>query len=355
MNQRFHSLLVVVIVFAAAASLSSTRAAAQGFDRVRVGTTVEVGNIKGMDELKVKLSKGVLEKEIQVNEITDIAFAREPVDLPIARNNAASGGYQNALKALARIDLQDVRRDEIKQDIEFYKVFCKSKLAITGEGDLREVGLELLNFVRENKQNFHYYQAVETLGDLLVAMGRFDKAQEQYAILAAAPWDDFKLRANVLEGRALVAQNKHSDAIQRFDDALAMEADTPSAKELHLAATLGKATSLAETGQVDQAIKMVYDVIATAEPEAADLHARAYNALGHCYLKGTQQKDALLAFLHVDVLYSGYPAAHAEALYYLAPLWEAIGQGERARKARELLAERYPNSRWTTLLAKEKG
>ena len=45
-------------------------------------------------------------------------------------------------------------------------------------------------------------------------------------------------------------------------------------------------------------------------------------------------------FLHVDVLYSTVPDAHAEALAHLVPLWKAVGQEERSREvARAAAAE----------------
>jgi TolA-binding protein len=103
---------------------------------------------------------------------------------------------------------------------------------------------------------------------------------------------------------------------------------------------------LAETGSVKEGIDMLQDVIAKADPEEAELHALAYNALGHCYLKSDQTKDALLAFLHVDVIYNSSPEAHAEALFHLDRLWKAVGKEDRARQSRDLLKQRYPNSRW---------
>jgi hypothetical protein len=53
-----------------------------------------------------------------------------------------------------------------------------------------------------------------------------------------------------------------------------------------------------------------------------------------------------LAYLHVDVLYSSVPDAHAEALSNLIPLWQAVGQEERAREARKTLEQRYAGSKW---------
>jgi TolA-binding protein len=109
---------------------------------------------------------------------------------------------------------------------------------------------------------------------------------------------------------------------------------------------MGKAVSLAETGGVDEAVGIIEKVIHDADPQEKELHARAYNSLGACYEKAGKTKEALLAFLHVDVLYNTVPEAHAEALSHLATLWKAIGQDERARESRQTLSERYGGSRW---------
>ena len=103
----------------------------------------------------------------------------------------------------------------------------------------------------------------------------------------------------------------------------------------------------------DGAIKLVEQVIADAAPEEAELHARAYNALGACYQKKPDAaKDALLAYLHVDVLYNTLPEEHAEALFHLANLWDKVGNAEEARRARANLTERYPGSVWAGQAAK---
>ncbi|MEO1983980.1 MAG: tetratricopeptide repeat protein, partial [Fuerstiella sp.] len=64
-----------------------------------------------------------------------------------------------------------------------------------------------------------------------------------------------------------------------------------------------------------------------------------------------QEKAALMAYLHVDVLYPGEPAQHAEALLRLSQLWGPGGHKDRAADASTRLTERYPNSQW----AKQSG
>jgi tetratricopeptide (TPR) repeat protein len=154
------------------------------------------------------------------------------------------------------------------------------------------------------------------------------------------------MRSAVAVGRTLQAQGKHAEAIAQFDSALTISGNGVDAENQKLSATLAKAVSQAETGNLEQAVQSIEEIIQKTDPEQKELHARAYNALGNCYLKADKTKDALLAFLHVDVLYNTVPEAHAEALSHMVSLWEAIGQQERARESRALLQERYAGSAW---------
>lgn len=87
-------------------------------------------------------------------------------------------------------------------------------------------------------------------------------------------------------------------------------------------------------------------MILDTDPEQKELQARAYNNLGNSYEQAGRTKDALLAYLHVDVLYSTVPDAHAEALSHLATLWDSVGQSNRAREAKQMLTDKYGGSRW---------
>ena len=109
-------------------------------------------------------------------------------------------------------------------------------------------------------------------------------------------------------------------------------------------AKLGKAGVLAASKKSTEAIKLVQDVLETADPEDAPLVARAYNVLGTAHRQAGRTQEALLAFLHVDLLYPSVADAHAEALANLAELWQQIHKMDRARRA---LEDDYPDSPWT--------
>ncbi|MEX0641522.1 MAG: tetratricopeptide repeat protein [Pirellulales bacterium] len=307
----------------------------------------EAGEVTNMTPLAVTISKGLGgSRTVAVNEIKSVQFADEPTELSQARLNVANGAYANAVTALSKIDAKDLKRDFIKQDFEFYQAICAARLALGGSGEITDAGRQLNTFVRTYPNNFHYLAACEAMGDLLMAADKYEFAERQYAELDKTPWPDHKMRASVAIGRSLQAQGKHDDAIEQFDAALAMATDAPDAQNQKLSATLGKAISLAQTGSVEQAVGTIEKVIQDADPEEKELHARAYNALGSCYEKGGQKKDALLAFLHVDIVYASVPNAHAEALAHLATLWQAVGQEQRAREARQTLKDRYGSSKW---------
>ena len=154
------------------------------------------------------------------------------------------------------------------------------------------------------------------------------------------------MRAGVAAGRALLSQGKPREAAAAFDKVLATEAEGDSAQAQRTAATLGKASALVALKKPDEAIAIVEEIIQKGDPEDAPLMARAYNVLGTAQRQAGRIKEALLAFLHVDILYSSVPDAHAEALANLAELWEQVHKTDRANRARQTLEEQYKDSPW---------
>jgi tetratricopeptide (TPR) repeat protein len=323
-------------------------AAAQNVsDRIRTSRGLEVGEVTQVTREEVTLNKRPSGSvRVAVNEIRSISFDGEPGELAQARVKAANGGFAEAAEALAKIDARTLRRDLVKQEVEYYQAHCAAMLALGGRGPINEAGTLLNNFVRAYPQNLHYWQAVELMGDLLAADGKFEIAQRQYNEFAKAPWPEYKMRAGVAIGRGWQAQGQHANAIKQFDIVLETAGNGSDAQNQKLAATLGKAISMAETGELNAAVGMIEQVIQNADPEQKELHARAYLALGSCYQRAGQTKDALLAYLHVDVLYNSVPEAHAEALAHLVTLFRAIGQEAQARESKQVLEQRYRGSRW---------
>jgi tetratricopeptide (TPR) repeat protein len=328
-------------------AISAAGNVGRAVDSIKTAKSTLPGQVVGMSPVQVELEQGAsgVTKEIPVNEIQTIFFDNDPVELRTAKTHVLGGRYVEALAALERIK-EEPSRPEIRQDIEFYKALCCAKLALGGSGKIADAGRMMKTFADANSKSYHYFEASEIVGDLLVAVRQYGEAAAYYVRLEKAPWTDYKMRAGVAAGRALLAQGKTDEAQKAFDRVIATEAEGDLAQSQRTLAKLGKADALVVSKKTDEAIKSVEEILNTADAEDVPLMARAYNILGTAYRQAGRTKEALLAFLHVDVLYASVPDSHAEALANLADLWEQCRKTERANAARKTLEEHYKDSPW---------
>jgi tetratricopeptide (TPR) repeat protein len=201
-------------------------------------------------------------------------------------------------------------------------------------------------FMARRNKSYHIPQAIELLGDLLSAAGQYPNARNEYAKLAKAKTPYFEQRSALLVGKTWQAEGDHAKALPEFEKVLASTEQGPAFDAMKLDATLGRAISQAATGKVDQAAAAIGEIIGKAKPEDGKLLARAYNALGDCYLRSGDKRAALFSYLHVDLLYNQEPDAHAKALHELIPLWKTVGRDTRSQQAAQELQQKYPTSRW---------
>lgn len=304
------------------------------------------GKLVEMSPTELVIEVGSTQKKFPVNEVELVQFDDEPNELTQARNALNAGKYEAAAALLDKVSPAKTERAEIAQDVEFYRALVAARLALAGNGSKTDAGKRLFAFEKANRQSFHYFETCELLGDLLVALGKNAEAEAFYDKVASAPWPDYKLRAHVLLGRTLVSRKEYDRALGQFNDALAIEGSGNAYERAKLSARLGRASALAGLGKTDEAVKLVDEIIEKADAENQELHAGAYLVLGNSYLVAGKKKEALLAFLHIDLLYPRVSQAHAEALAHLATLWTELEKPDRAAQARGQLKEKYPQSQW---------
>ncbi len=275
-----------------------------------------------------------------------VTFSDAPALLTSAHASIASGQLEDAQEKLGKIDLGDVQRDIVVDEVKYYIAYCTAKLALAGSGD-KAAAVNAMRPFAENTGTYHYYEANEITGDLALGIGRADVAANYYKNVGSAPWPEFKVKAAVLEANALLAQENYKDAGAKYQMVIGANLNTPLATRQKELATLGKAKCLAHLGKPADGISDCEKIIANSDSRDGELFARAYNALGACHNAADNKKDALLAYLHVDLLFYQDPAQHAEALYHLIDLWKENNMADRAIKARQLLKTRYPGSVWS--------
>lgn len=338
--------LTIVTVWLLCGVSGTVLAAGLSVVRSADGTSLASGNITQISPTKVLVTSAGKEKEVSVNDIAQIAYEGEPGPLKTVRKHLSEDKFDEALEVLERMQLPADARPEIQADADYYKALANGKLVMRGSGNPVEAGRMLVAFITTHPTSYHYFDAVEMLGDLLILAGRYDNAVEYYSRLAQAPWPNRKIRAAVAMGRAHLLQGKLADAAKVFDAALAVQTTGDDAEALRGEAALGKIRCQAESGKADVVLKEVEGIIAKIDPEQKNLLALAYNIRGLLHRKLGQDKEALMDYLHVEVLYSANADAHAEALAALADLFAKTQQTERANRAKQTLLENYPHSPW---------
>ncbi|MBS0209758.1 MAG: tetratricopeptide repeat protein [Planctomycetes bacterium] len=333
------------LVALAVALVAGSAGAADAVKRVS-GSAVN-GNITKMSATDVTIEKpGGAAETIPVSDIEEIVFDKEPGTLRAVRNNAADGNFDAALATLEKVKTDTISRPELLDDIQFYRVLCEARLALAGSGDLQKAGGAAFNYVSAHPSSFHFLQANELLGDLFAATGKYTEARQYYGVLEKSTFPEYKARGLIAQGRVYVRDGKFDEALKAFDGVLAMGNQKGALNDSQrYSATLGKALCLAETGKVDDGIKQIEEVIKLANVEDAQLMGEAYVTLGKALLKKGNKKEALLAFLHVDVLFFSNASAHAESLKALVALWNELGKPERATLAAQTLQSRYSGGR----------
>jgi tetratricopeptide (TPR) repeat protein len=159
------------------------------------------------------------------------------------------------------------------------------------------------------------------MGDLAMARGKFADAETFYGVLGKADFPEYKLRASILQAKAMIAQKNYAGALAMYDAVIANSLSTPEVNREKEFAKVGRVVCLANTGKEAEAEQIVTDIIRNNDAKDTALFGRAYNALGAVHMKTGKLKQALEDYLHTDLLFYTDAEAHAEALYYLSKLW----------------------------------
>lgn len=325
----------------------ATGVVCEAVDTVRLAKGGQIGRIARMTstEVEVESSSGAM-KTFPVNEIVSITFDEEPRQMNEGRKLIAEGKYKDAL-AQFEAAAPKARRDIVKQDVEFYKAYCKAQMALFGSEDIMAAARLMGEFINENKTNFHWLQANQVMGDLAVASGNAQAAAKFYDKVSAAPWPDYAMRAGIAFGRALLAQDKPAEALKQFEEVLSKTGGGEQVQVQRAAATIGKLRcQAADKDKAEEVIKEVTALLAKTDSDQGDVLANAYNALGTAYRTLGRNTEAIHAFLHVELLYPGQADAYAEAIGNLMSLWKAENKFDREQRARQVLEERFPKSVW---------
>lgn len=317
-------------------------------DRVfpKEGRTL-TGTISKVSAQGITIETGGREVEVPATNIKMVNFGQESREITTARRAISEERLNNALQILESIDAGQLDPPALAQDVEYLTAFCVVKMALSGErGTLDQATTALTQFLDEGSNSYHYAEAVELLGDLLLARGVYDQAEAQYQRLISTPWPGVQQMGRLKVGRMQELQGKYDEALKNYQAVQQVESSTAESRQAKLEAQVGLARCQAFKGDFQSGITSLNKMIVEESSTNGRLFGQIYNALGNCYMKADQPKQAINAFLHTDLLFYQDPEQHAEALYRLGELFNGMSKFEESAEAREKLKSRYGASPW---------
>src|SRR3989304_4019420 len=117
-------------IFMATAAWLIAMSAATALDTIKTKTSGFLGKIVDTSPLKVELQLSNSRKEIPVNQIETIFYDNEPGLLKNAKLAILARRYDDGLNPLFRLKIEEISREEIREDMEFYTALATAQLAI---------------------------------------------------------------------------------------------------------------------------------------------------------------------------------------------------------------------------------
>lgn len=290
-------------------------------------------------ELKLKPATGA-ELAVPVDQIESVTYDGAPPSFLLAEARVNAGALVEAADLFQKAVGEAQGKTLLERAAQFGRAEMLTQVALVDPSKVGDATAALEAFVKAHGNSRQLGPALLSLVRLRLAEGDTAKAEEALGELTArVPWAAD--RAAVLKARVLARKGENEAAITELDALIAGAAkDSVRARESKLA----KAESLAALKRFDEAEAVVREVIAEAPAEDDPIQSVAYNTLGDCMRAAGRPKDALLAYLRTDILFSDAKDQHARALARIAELWTELNQATRAAEVRDRLQQQYPQS-----------
>lgn len=304
------------------------------------------GIINEIDRDKIVIEVRGTPQNVPVTDISKVIFEDEPRTMERARDLTRQGQYEQAKDELQKVDAGSIKNENAKSDLAFLLAYNDGKLALAGKGDKAAAVKALVAYDKDNPNGYHFWETSQLLGQLAGSMARYDNALTFFKRLGESTYPEIKNEGKYQEGVTLLMQGKTAEAKAILEQIQAAAASSPKDVRIKQLAEVGLAQCQLIEGDAQGALTKINEFIAKGDSTDIELFGKLYNTQGACYQKLNKTNEAALAYLHTDLLFSGDPGNHAEALYYLSQLWPSLNETQRATDARSRLTTNYAGSVW---------
>ena len=309
-------------------------------------TRGEIVDVSRTEVIVKRRNKSKSNEKIPADDIVRIQWHKEPAVMKVARNNEQNGRFEKALSGYERA-LKDASRSELRADIEYLIARATANMAFSDSSHLSDAIAKLDAFRKAHPDSFRFYDSLELLVRAYIARKDFENAEIILNLLGSSDLSHYQILAQLTNAKLLLAQEEFVEAMAAFDRVLAQLPTDSEESISRYKAMFGKATCLQRQQKNEDAVALLEQLTDLAPPDEATLQAESFVRKGDILRSLGRDKEALLAYLHVDLIYFGEKPMHQESLYRLGQLWNNLGHRDRADAAIAKLKAEYPSSPWS--------
>jgi tetratricopeptide (TPR) repeat protein len=313
-----------------------------------IGGRLVKGQVLSESPSEVVVKLGTTTTAVTVDQILSIRYDGQPATIQLAETREAAGQLAEAAELYRKAAGEAAGKPFVQQMALYHEAAALTDLALADPERTKEARDKVTRFVQTYPSSRHIVAAREDLAKLQVHAGDFKAAETNIGEMARLP--GATQRAAVLRARLLARRGSHAEAVSELDRLISA---FPDRSVQQREARLAKAESLVGLKKFKEAEGLVREVIQAAPAEDAPAQAAAYNTLGDCLRAAERPKDALLAYLHTDLLYAKDKEEHPRALYQIEKLFRQLKQDGRADEYAQRLRQEYPRSPWLSAKAPE--
>jgi tetratricopeptide (TPR) repeat protein len=305
-----------------------------------------LGQVKSESAGEVVVSVGTSTVSVPTDQILSIRYDGQPATLQLAETRENAGQLAEAAELFKKAAGEAADKPLVAQMALYREASALTGLALAEPDRVKDALDRLLRFVQAYPSGRHIIAALEDLVRLQLKSGDYKGAEAATAELAKFPQGSF--RASVLHAKMLAQQGHDDAAIAELDRIIT---SLPDRSTVLRDATLVKVQDLVGLKKYKEAETLVRKVIQDTPAEDAVAQSALYNTLGDCLRAANRPKDALLAYLHTDLLYSKDRQEHSRALFQIEKLFRQLKQESRADEFAQRLRQEYPRSQWASASA----
>jgi TolA-binding protein len=348
-RRRFHfgTALLVLLATATAARADDDVFLVKSKDKDKPGYK---GVIKQESPLGIKIVTGKGMVDIPADQIRDVIYEVAPTSVMVGKYKPAIAKEQEAHaakdpKVRAKLHEEAIKLFEetiqaLKGEFPFalrhldYKI-AQARWQIaqdTGQAALFDKAFaSLAEFRKKHPQGWQIGPCLNMLALWHLERKEWSQAEQiLWEVSGSSLPEESRKEAELLALEMMSRQPpKQKEALGLLE---VLEDKYPKGSKAQLGVRIARAECLGYGKELGKARAVVTAVL--NETQDKTLRARAYNAMGVCYVLGQKWKEASWEFLWVDLIYNQDKAEHAKALYYLIKVFEELGEPDRVREWR---------------------